>query len=139
MDPLPTVAKAYSLLLQEERQRSLQGSRSVPIDQVVLATHHPSSRMIPSPIPVRDIIVISVIWMVILILGALNNMVTFLIGPLVMAMVPRTSPTPTLHLLPMLLPTPLSLLPRVHWLLVLLQLLSNNFSNFFLFFPIKNN
>ncbi|XP_043698610.1 uncharacterized protein LOC122649489 [Telopea speciosissima] len=38
------MAKAYSLLFQEERQRSLQGSRSIPLDQVALAAQPSSSR-----------------------------------------------------------------------------------------------
>ena len=33
MDPLPSMAKAYSLFLQEERQRSLSDSRFFPLDQ----------------------------------------------------------------------------------------------------------
>ncbi|XP_043725793.1 uncharacterized protein LOC122672372 [Telopea speciosissima] len=43
MDPLPSMARAYSLLLQEERQRSLQGSHYVSLDQVALAAQPSSS------------------------------------------------------------------------------------------------
>jgi hypothetical protein len=43
MDPLPSVPKAYSLFLQEERQRSLSDSRSVPIDQSAMAVQQSKS------------------------------------------------------------------------------------------------
>jgi hypothetical protein len=43
MDPLPSVPKAYSLLLQEERQRSISDSRSVPIDQSAMAVQQSNS------------------------------------------------------------------------------------------------
>ncbi|XP_043717827.1 uncharacterized protein LOC122665751 [Telopea speciosissima] len=42
MDPLPTLVKAYSLLLQEEQQRSLQGSRQATFDQSALVVQHSS-------------------------------------------------------------------------------------------------
>jgi hypothetical protein len=40
MDPLPSVPKAYSLLLQEERQRSLSDSRSIAMEQSAMAAQH---------------------------------------------------------------------------------------------------
>ncbi|XP_043703795.1 uncharacterized protein LOC122653903 [Telopea speciosissima] len=43
MDPLPSMAKAYSLLLQEERQRSLHDARPIPLDQAALAAQHSST------------------------------------------------------------------------------------------------
>ncbi|XP_043693327.1 uncharacterized protein LOC122643815 [Telopea speciosissima] len=43
MDPLPTMAKAYSLLLREERQRSLHESRAVPLNQAAITAQHSSS------------------------------------------------------------------------------------------------
>ncbi|XP_043702102.1 uncharacterized protein LOC122652429 [Telopea speciosissima] len=50
MDPFPTLAKAYSLLLQEERQRSLHTVLPASIEQSAMAvtsTHQKSSR--PKP------------------------------------------------------------------------------------------
>ncbi|XP_042487071.1 uncharacterized protein LOC122067307 [Macadamia integrifolia] len=41
MDPLPSVNKAYSILLQEERQRTLHDSRSTMLDQVTMAVSRP--------------------------------------------------------------------------------------------------
>ncbi|CAJ2671312.1 unnamed protein product [Trifolium pratense] len=43
MDPLPSVPKAYSLLLQEERQRSISDSRSVSIDQSAMSVQQSNS------------------------------------------------------------------------------------------------
>ena len=43
MDPLPSVPKAYSLFLQEERQRSLSDSRSVSIEQSAMAVQQSNS------------------------------------------------------------------------------------------------
>ncbi|PNX89446.1 hypothetical protein L195_g045565, partial [Trifolium pratense] len=40
MDPLPSVTKAYSLFLQEERQRSLSDSRSITLEQSDMAAQH---------------------------------------------------------------------------------------------------
>ncbi|CAJ2652643.1 unnamed protein product [Trifolium pratense] len=45
MDPLPSVTKAYSLFLQEERQRSLSDSRSITLEQSAMpAQHNTTSR-----------------------------------------------------------------------------------------------
>ncbi|KAK3012643.1 hypothetical protein RJ639_008599 [Escallonia herrerae] len=40
MDPLPSMAKAYSLILQEERQRSLHDSRQILPSPAAMATTH---------------------------------------------------------------------------------------------------
>ncbi|XP_043702322.1 uncharacterized protein LOC122652600 [Telopea speciosissima] len=40
MDPLPSISRAYSLLLQEERQHSLHSSQTPPIDHAAMALDH---------------------------------------------------------------------------------------------------
>ncbi|KAK2996628.1 hypothetical protein RJ639_026551 [Escallonia herrerae] len=54
MDPLPSMAKAYSLILQEERQRSLHDSRQILPSPAAMATTHKLPNSSSRPIARQD-------------------------------------------------------------------------------------